>query len=235
MISGFFRAIQQLGDPRITHLIFKAAFISAAISFLLAFAIGWAISSASVFNIGWLDKGIAFFGGSAALLISLFLYPCLTCLVISFMLDDVASAVEARHFPNLPTPRREAVIQTVVNTSRFACVAITLNLLVFIFVVPVLIFTVFLTPLIPFVLYALNGYLVGREYFELAANRRLDPQDGQALRKRHKARVFICGIVIAILMTVPLVNWLMPIIATAFMVHVFEDARQSVQGTSEAA
>ena len=60
MISGFFRAIQQLGDPRITHLIFKAALISAAISFLLAFAIGWAISSASVFNIGWLDKGIAF-------------------------------------------------------------------------------------------------------------------------------------------------------------------------------
>ena len=100
--------------------------------------------------------------------------------------------------------------------------------------VPFLIFTVFLAPLIPFVLYALNGYLVGREYFELAAMRRLDPQDGQALRKQHKARVFICGIVIAILMTVPLVNWLMPIIATAFMVHVFEDARQCVQGTSEA-
>ena len=145
---------------------------------------------------------------------------------MSFMLDEVASAVEARHFPNLPTPRREAVIQTVVNTVRFACVAIALNLLVFIFVVPVLVFTVFLTPLIPFILYALNGYLVGREYFELAAMRRLDPQDGQALWRRHKARVFICGTLITILMTVPLLNWLMPIIATAFMVHIFEDARQ---------
>ena len=153
---------------------------------------------------------------------------------MSFMLDEVASAVEARHFPNLPSPRREPITQIVVSTSRFACVAVMLNLLVFIFIVPVLIFTVFLTPLIPFVLYALNGYLVGREYFELVAIRRLNAQDGQALRKQHKTRVFICGIVIAILMTVPLVNWLMPIIATAFMVHVFEDARQCNEGTLEA-
>ena len=101
-----------------------------------------------------------------------------------------------------------------------------LNLLVFVFVVPILLITIVLIPLIPFVFYALNGYLLGREYFEFAAVRRLEPPAGRALRKKFRTRIFLCGILIAVLMTVPFVNWLMPVIAAAYMVHVFEDLRK---------
>ena len=64
---------------------------------------------------------------------------------------------------------------------------------------PVLLITIVLIPLIPFVFYALNGYLLGQDYFEFAALRRLEPAAGRALRRQHKSRVFVCGTVIAVM------------------------------------
>jgi CysZ protein len=64
-----------------------------------------------------------------------------------------------------------------------------------------------------------NGYLLGREYFELVALRHLDVAAARALRRRHALRIFIAGIVIAAFATVPFLNLLSPLFATAFMVH----------------
>ena len=225
MFSGFFKAVGQLGDPRIRGVVIRAVLISAAIFIALVVAVSWALSGNSLFGIAWLDKPIAFLGGSAAFIIGLFLFPAIAGLIISFMLEEIARAVEARHYPDLPPAREEPVAEMVANAARFAGITIALNLLVFILVVPILLITIVLIPLIPFVFYALNGYLLGREYFEFAAVRRLDPPAGRALRKRYKTRIFLCGILIAVLMTIPFVNWLMPVIAAAYMVHVFEGVR----------
>jgi CysZ protein len=225
MFSGLFLAIGQLGDPRIRGVIIRAALISAVIFVMLMVAAGWLLSGLSVFGIGWLDRAVSFLGSSAAFVIGLFLFPAFTGIIISFMLEEIASAVEARHFPNLPAAREEPVIEMVGNAVRFAAVTVFLNLVVFILVVPVMLITIVLIPFIPFVFYALNGYLLGREYFEFAAVRRLDPVNGRALRRRYKIRVFVCGIAIAVLMTIPFVNWLMPLVAAAYMVHVFEGVR----------
>ena len=70
--------------------------------------------------------------------------------------------------------------------------------------------------------YLVNGYLLGREYFELVALRRLDPATATALRRRYRWRVLIAGIVIAVLVSIPFVNLLAPVLGTAFMVHVFQ-------------
>mgnify|MGYP006433068489 FL=1 len=80
-------------------------------------------------------------------------------------------------------------------------------------------------PLFPFVFYSVNGYLLGREYFELVALRRLGPAEATALRKRNGFKLFMTGALIAFLLTVPVVNLLAPIIATGMMVHLFEDFR----------
>ena len=40
----------------------------------------------------------------------------------------------------------------------------------------------------------------------------------------------MCGIAIAVLMTIPFVNWLMPVVAAAYMVHVFEGIRVRTEG-----
>ena len=72
----------------------------------------------------------------------------------------------------------------------------------------------------------MNGYLLSREYFELVALRRIGPVEARALRKAHRGRLFVAGVIITLLLTVPGVNLLAPVVATAAMVHLFEDCRQ---------
>ena len=69
------------------------------------------------------------------------------------------------------------------------------------------------------VFYGLNAYLLGREYFEMLALRRLDPRSAQRLRHAHRLRCLIAGLVIAGLLTLPVVNLVAPLLAAAFMVH----------------
>jgi CysZ protein len=230
MFTGLFLAIEQLGDPRIRGVLIRAVIISAVIFVALMVGAGWLLSGLSVFGIGWLDSSVSFLGSSAAFIVGLFLFPAFTGIIISFMLEEIASAVEARHYPGLPAAREEPMMEMVGNAVRFAGVTVFLNLVVFILVVPIMLITIVLIPFIPFVFYALNGYLLGREYFEFAAVRRLDPVNGRALRRRYKIRVFMCGIAIAVLMTIPFVNWLMPVVAAAYMVHVFEGVRVRTEG-----
>ena len=225
MFSGLFLAIEQLGDPRIRSVILRAVMISAALFIGLMFAAGWLLSGLSVFGISWIDGAVSFLGGGAAFVIGLFLFPAFTGIIVSFMLEEIASAVEARHYPDLPAAREEPVMEMVGNAVRFAGVTVILNLLVFIFVVPIMLITIVLIPFIPFVFYGLNGYLLGCEYFEFAAIRRLNPAAGRTLRRHFTLRVFMCGIAIAVLMTIPFVNWVMSVVAAAYMVHVFEGVR----------
>ena len=73
-----------------------------------------------------------------------------------------------------------------------------------------------------FVFYALNGYLLGREYYELVAYRRLAPPVADRMRRAVGAKLFLVGVVFAVLMSVPVLNLIVPIVATAVMVHLIQ-------------
>ena len=104
------------------------------------------------------------------------------------------------------------------GSARFLAIVVALNLVALVFLL--------VPPLFPFVFYGINGYLLGREYYELVALRRLSPQAAHALRRAHAGRVSAAGVAIAFLLTVPFVNLVAPIIGTAAMVHLFEDQRR---------
>jgi uncharacterized protein involved in cysteine biosynthesis len=63
--------------------------------------------------------------------------------------------------------------------------------------------------------------LLGREFFEIVAPRRMDFKAVRQLRRKHRIKLFVSGVVIALLFTIPLINLIAPIVATAFMVHIF--------------
>jgi len=91
---------------------------------------------------------------------------------------------------------------------------------------PLYLVLMFVPPLNLFVFYLLNGYLLGREYFELVAARRLDMAAVKRFRRTYRGRVLLAGVVIAFLLTLPIVNLVMPIMATGAMLHVFEGLRR---------
>ena len=223
MITALTRALGQLSDPAFRHVIFKTFLWSLAMSIALILAAAWGVTQIQATGIGWLDGTIEFLGGGAAFIIAIILFPGFALIVVGLFLEDIARAVEARHYPDLPEPRHQPLREAIWLAVKLAFIAMILNLLVLpIYLIPVLNI---------FVFYGLNGYLLGREYFELAALRRMDEPDARQLRRRHGIRVFVAGVVIAFLLSIPLVNWFMPVVAAAFVLHVFEGLRASAGHT----
>ena len=75
------------------------------------------------------------------------------------------------------------------------------------------------------VFYLANSYLLGREYFELAALRFRSLEDVRALRRRRAVYLFLCGMFIAAFVSVPLLNLLTPLFGASFMVRVHQRMR----------
>jgi len=239
MFSALAKAFGQLSDPA-----FRRVLIRSVLAALAVFIVVWV---AAWFGLSWLGEALSgwvaaqepggfwvevvewVFGAAGVvgvLIASFFLFPGVMLVALSLMLDDIAQAVERRHYPGLPPARPQPISEAIVTALVFAAVMLLLNLLV----LPLYLLLLFVPPLNLFVFYLLNGYLLGREYFELVAARRFDAQGVRRLRRKYKGRVMLSGVVIAFLLTVPIVNLVTPIVATGFMLHVFERLRRRETG-----
>ncbi len=193
----------------------RALALSAALA-LAAFAalwLGatWLLHETRFFGTSWLDTPIEILGSFAVLALSWLLFPALVSLMLGFFLDGVVRAVERQHYPGLPPARRLSFTETMGSALRLAGLALLVNLIILPF---------YLWPGINLLTYyGLNGYLLGREYFELVALRRLDRAAMQRLWRGYRGRLILAGAVIALLLTLPLVNLVAPLIAAAFMTH----------------
>ena len=223
MISAFIKGINQLSD-KATRKYLWFSILSALITFIALWSlIGWVLSETSISQIGWLEGIIDVLGGVATFALTWFLFPATVSAVIGLFLDQVAECVEKRHYPGLPSTNGLPVGEGIVMSLKFVGILIVLNILMLPFM--------FLGPVFPVVFYLVNGYLLGREYFELVASRRLSPKEVTKLRKERQGGVLAMGVIIAFSLTIPLVNLLMPVVATSAMVHLFERWRPTAPGT----
>ncbi len=223
VIKAFIKALDQISDRKARRVIWLAGAAAVAVFIVLWLAVGYLLANTSLFAIGWLETAIDVLGGLATGVVTWLLFPAVVSALIGLFLDDIAQAVEDRHYPALAAAAGLPVVQSVLMSLRFFGLMLALNLLMLPFLLT--------GPLFPFVFYSVNGYLLGREYFELVALRRLGPAEARDLRKRNGLKLFFVGVVIAFLLTVPVVNLLAPVIATGVMVHLFEDfrGRQNIQ------
>jgi len=73
--------------------------------------------------------------------------------------------------------------------------------------------------------YGLNGYLVARGYFEQVAVRRLTLADARAVFANNRMTLWLSGILLTFVTTVPFLNLVVPILATAWMTHATQELR----------
>ena len=147
---------------------------------------------------------------------AVFLMPAVTAFVGSFFVDDVADAVERRDYPADPPGRALPLTTALVEGVKFAL----LSLAVYVVALPFVLFAGFGV----LILFVANAYLLGRNFFELAAMRFYPPWEAKALRRRHASYVFLAGLVIALFVSIPIVNLATPVFAMAFMVRVHKRA-----------
>lgn len=219
MIVALFRAIAALSLPELRRIVGLSLAVAAASFVALWVAVGFILAELPRFAWSPLDWAIDVLGALGVLVLSWLLFPAILTMVMGFFLDRVADVVEGSDYPGRGPPRRGSLRETAMMTLRLMGLTIIANLLA----LPVYL----LAPgLNLFVFLGLNGYLFGREYFEVVALRRLDATAVGIMRTRFALRLFLGGVVIAGLFAVPLLNLVMPVIATAFMVHLVEDLRR---------
>ena len=221
MLSGLLKAIGQFSDPRMRRVVWMTLGLSLAVLAALAAGLWLGIAALNDTTLPWLHSLIEVAAGLGVVILSWFLFPAAVSVVIGFFLEDVTAAVEARHYPALPPAREQPLREAILGGVRFAGRALLVNLAA----LPIILIASFLPPLNLVVFYGLNGYLLSREYFELVALRRLDERQARQLRRAFRARIYVAGVVVAVLLTIPLVNLVAPVVATAFMLHLFEEVR----------
>ena len=145
-----------------------------------------------------------------ALGLALLLSP-VTAIIAGLFLDDVAEVVEKRDYPEQPAGRAMPLGESIIASIKFFGVVIVGNLfaLMLLFVPGINIIAFFLV----------NGYLLGREFFEFAAMRFRTVQEAKMFRAKHSGTVFVGGLVIAGFLAIPIVNLLTPLFAAGMMVH----------------
>jgi len=167
---------------------------------------------------GWLGGIIAAI--ALAFGMALLVAP-VTAVIAGLFLDDVAEVVERTDYPRDPVGRAMPALRSLVLAIKFFGVVILGNIVaLMLLLVPGINIAAF---------FIVNGYLLGREFFEFAAMRFRPEDEARALRRQYAGTVFLAGLVIAAFLAVPLLNLLTPLFAAAMMVHLHKavSARES--------
>lgn len=221
MLTALFKAFAQLSDPALRRVV-RLSVLGAAGGYLALVALVWfGLPHIRFFDQGWADTGTGIALGLAALVLPILFFPALVTAIMGAMLDGVADAVEARHYPQLNWPRPQKWTEVVGGTLRFLLLTVVVNLAALPIYAILLVtgFTIVLAVTV-------NGYLLGREYFDVVAARRLDPAQAKLCFRNNLGRLWLAGALIALLFAVPLLNLVAPVVATAFMVHLFQSLRR---------
>lgn len=222
ILNDFFKALSQIGDPRFRRVLAMGVGLSIGLLAVIYLIFAGAVSiffpdSIAIPWIGevtWIKAAITWATIPVMLLLSTFLMMPVASAFTSLFLDEVADAVEEEHYPHLDQTPRTPFVEGVKDSATFLGVLVGANILA-------LILYAFFPFLAPFIFWALNGFLLGREYFQLVAVRRLGRAGARALRRQHSGKIWLAGALMAIPLSVPIVNLLIPVLGAATFTHLY--------------
>jgi CysZ protein len=226
MLDAAVKALAQILSPPMRSILWRSIGLALVLITVLAIGLQRLLSWFATYGEDWaeamLGSGfhtplnvvawiVSIAAGLGVVLGGIFLMPAITSLVASVYVDEVADHVELEHYPaehpGVALPLGVAMREGI----KTALLAILVYLVA-----------------LPFVLVAGAGFLVffiatawllGREYFELAAMRFRPPAEAKAMRKDNAATIFTAGLIIAAFVSIPIVNLATPLFGMAFMVH----------------
>jgi uncharacterized protein involved in cysteine biosynthesis len=232
MIDAAVKALVQMFSPPFRWVLLKSSGLALGLIVLFAIALHRLLVWLATAGANWVES---MFGVSAPAPISIFVWvlsiaagigiivgsvflmPAVTALLGSFFVDDIALEVERTHYPTEPVGTPLPLPRAVLQGAKTALLAI----LVYLIAVPFLL----VAGAGAVIFFLASAYLLGREYFELAAMRHQPIAQAKRLRQTHRSTVFLAGILIAAFVSIPIVNLATPLFATALMVHVHHRIR----------
>lgn len=214
MIVAIQRALTQMLSKDFIWVLLRAVGLTLLLYVLLFFGLQWALDAVPTLRWDWANKAVEIVATLGFVVSAILLLAVVTSLFIGFFLEDVAKAVESKYYRDSAPSRQQSFLEGLWTALRFTGALILFNLLAL---------PLYFVPIVSlFVFFILNGYLLGREYFEIVAYRHLAPKDARGLRRSKAFSVFLAGLVISVAMIIPVFNLVAPLFGTAFMVHIFK-------------
>lgn len=227
ILTAFLKTLGQIGDRRFRKVLLLGIGLTLALLVALYAGVLWLIQATVgettvlplIGEVTWVGDLLG--AGSLLLMLTLsvFLMVPVASAITSIFLDEVAQAVEDRHYPGLPPISAVPFGEALKDTVNFLGILVGANLLALI------LYAIF-TPFALFIFWGLNGYLLGMEYFQLAAMRREGRVAAKALRRRYRLTIWAAGTLMAMPLSVPLLNLVIPILGAATFTHIYHAIRQ---------
>ncbi|MDF1722733.1 MAG: EI24 domain-containing protein [Minwuia sp.] len=228
IISGALKGFSQiLSDPKLRRIFWRTLAL-AAVAYLIAGGVAWfVIDYFLTFDVSWLpDSIVGWVRGllEASVLLGVIglmwaIFPAVFTGLSSIFLDEAAAAVEVRHYPQHKPGVEPAFWPSMRRTLQFTLLVVIINILL----LPLYLLGLFIPPLNLLLYYGVNGYFLGREYFELVGYRHLDEGTVFTARRRNSTVAHLAGAAIALALTIPILNLFVPVAAAAMMVHVYKE------------
>jgi uncharacterized protein involved in cysteine biosynthesis len=226
MIDDAVKALSQMMSPAMRTILWRS--IGLALVLITVLAIGlqrllsWFATYGEVWLEGLVGPGwhttldvlawiVSIAAGLGVVFGAVFLMPAITSLVASLFVDDVADLVENEYYP---AERPGAALPFTLAIHEGIKTAL-LTILVYLIALPF----VFLAGAGFLIFFLATAWLLGREYFELAAMRFRSPEEAKAMRRENATTIYAAGLIIAAFVSIPVVNLATPIFGMAFMVH----------------
>ncbi len=226
MFDAAAKALTQMFSPQFRSVLWKS--IGLALLMIVLIGIGlqrvfaWLAANGGVWAEGTIGSAahgpVTFLVWLLSILASLgiilgavFLMPAVTAFVASFFVDEIAEQVERTHYAGEAAGRALPFLRAIMEGGKTALLAVG----VYICAIPFL----FVAGAGLVILYFAASYLLGREYFELAAMRFRSVAEAKAFRKANQTAVFMAGMLIGAFVSIPILNLATPLFGMALMVH----------------
>lgn len=216
MIHCLFRAFSSLGDSHFWKILVISACINVFILVSLFYGI-WVVTGATEI----LSGGAAFYDSILdwilrflAVVFAVISFPLILTIIISFFQESIVKKTIGIYYPDQLPVKEQNNVTIFFRDIRFLLIALLLNCLALV---------VSWIPLVNIVVYmGLNGFLLGREYFYIVSNLLFSDHDIVAFKEKNSAKLIFAGIIVFFLLTLPIINLIVPLISVVFMVHIIE-------------
>lgn len=211
IISATLKALDDLTSPAMRRVLLKSLGLTVLLFAALMTAAQLALAHFADLPWDWAETALAWLAGLGLLAAMVFLMGPVTALFAGLFLDDIAEAVERAHYPADPPGRPLPFWPGLWLGLQSALLMLAVLLLTL---------PLWFVAVGAFVKVLVDGWLLSREFFILAAARHMPVAKARALRKRLAGKVFLAGLPLAGLAHVPLANLFAPLLGTAYFVHV---------------
>lgn len=225
MIQSFSRSLAQLADRSILAILFKTMVLTLLLFGLFGIAAYFGLLWLFAW-LGWTDGGFAAAAAAAviAILTGVLLFRITAIFVLNIFSDDIVDAVERQYYPARAETARQPGYRTGIRMGLASVGrAVGYNLLALPLYAVLLVTGVGA----PLAFFAVNAILLGRDLQDMVAARhsgdmrKLDPQ-----WQLPKVQRFLLGLLTAVLLAIPFVNFLAPVLGAAMATHLVHGTKK---------